>query len=74
MKTLYIHIGTSKTGTTTIQTYCGINREQLKSKGVLFPIMPYHYDRITENRNGHFLYATIYENGLRNKEKEKQVL
>lgn len=74
MKTLYIHIGTSKTGTTTIQTYCGINREQLKSKGVLFPIMPYHYDRITENRNGHFLYATIYENGVRNKEKEKQVL
>lgn len=74
MKTLYLHIGTSKTGTTTIQTYCGINREQLKSKGVLFPIMPYHYDRITENRNGHFLYATIYENGVRNKEKEKQVL
>ena len=74
MKTLYIHIGTSKTGTTTIQTYCGINREQLKSKGVLFPIMPYHYDRITKNRNGHFLYAKIYENGVRNKEKEKQVL
>lgn len=74
MKTLYLHIGTSKTGTTTIQTYCGINREQLKSKGVLFPIMPYHYDRITENRNGHFLYAMIYENGVRNKEKEKQVL
>lgn len=74
MKTLYIHIGTSKTGTTTIQTYCGINREQLKSKGVLFPIMPYHYDRITKNRNGHFLYANIYENGVRNKEKEKQVL
>ena len=74
MKTLYLHIGTSKTGTTTIQTYCGINREQLKSKGVLFPIMPYHYDRITKNRNGHFLYATIYENGVRNKEKEKQVL
>lgn len=74
MKTLYIHIGTSKTGTTTIQTYCGINREQLKSKGVLFPIMPYHYDRITENRNGHFLYANVYENGVRNKEKEEQVL
>ena len=74
MKTLYLHIGTSKTGTTTIQTYCGVNREQLKSKGVLFPIMPYHYDRITENRNGHFLYANIYENGVRNKEKEEQVL
>lgn len=74
MKTLYLHIGTSKTGTTTIQTYCGINREQLRSKGVLFPIMPYHYDRITKNRNGHFLYAMIYENGVRNKEKEKQVL
>ena len=74
MKTLYLHIGTSKTGTTTIQTYCGINREQLKSKGVLFPIMPYHYDRITKNRNGHFLYANIYENGVRNKEKEEQVL
>ena len=73
MKTLYIHIGTPKTGTTSIQNFCGLNREKLKEQGVLYPIMNYHYERKSVNRNGHFLIGTIKENGTRNKEKEKQV-
>lgn len=73
MKTLYIHIGTAKTGTTSIQNFCGLNREKLKEQGVLYPIMNYHYERKSVNRNGHFLIGTIKENGTRNKEKEKQV-
>lgn len=73
MKTLYIHIGTPKTGTTSIQNFCGLNREKLKGQGVLYPIMNYHYERKSVNRNGHFLIGTIKENGTRNKEKEKQV-
>ena len=73
MKTLYIHIGTPKTGTTSIQNFCGLNREKLKEQGVLYPIMNYHYERKSVNRNGYFLTGTIKENGTRNKEKEKQV-
>lgn len=73
MKTLYIHIGTPKTGTTSIQNFCGLNREKLKEQGVLYPIMHYHYERKSVNRNGYFLTGTIKENGTRNKEKEKQV-
>lgn len=73
MKTLYIHIGTPKTGTTSIQNFYGLNREKLKEQGVLYPIMNYHYERKSVNRNGHFLIGTIKENGTRNKEKEKQV-
>ncbi len=73
MKTLYIHIGTPKTGTTSIQNFCGFFREKLKEQGVLYPIMNYHYERKSVNRNGHFLIGTIKENGTRNKEKEKQV-
>ncbi|MEE3440212.1 hypothetical protein [Ruminococcus sp.] len=73
MKTLYIHIGTPKTGTTSIQNFCGLNREKLKEQGVLYPIMHYHYERKSVNRNGYFLHGVIKENGTRNKEKEKQV-
>lgn len=73
MKTLYIHIGTPKTGTTSIQNFCGLNREKLREQGVLYPIMNYHYERKSVNRNGYFLTGTIKENGTRNKEKEKQV-
>lgn len=73
MKTLYIHIGTPKTGTTSIQNFCGLNREKLREQGVLYPIMNYHYERKSVNRNGYFLHGVIKENGTRNKEKEKQV-
>lgn len=73
MKTLYIHIGTPKTGTTSIQNFCGLNREKLREQGVLYPIMNYHYERKSVNRNGYFLTGTIKENGTRNKEKEKEV-
>lgn len=73
MKTLYLHIGTAKTGTTSIQTFCGLNREILQNKGILFPVMPYAYKRISPNRNGHFLFGIITENNVRSKEKEQEV-
>ncbi len=38
MKTLYFHIGTSKTGTTAIQSFCYKNRDILKNKGIIYPI------------------------------------
>ena len=36
MRRVLIHIGTEKTGTTTIQEFLHINREKLYSKGIVF--------------------------------------
>lgn len=35
--TVYLHIGTGKTGTTTIQTFLETNRDVLRSKGLIVP-------------------------------------
>ena len=37
-KTVFIHIGTHKTGTTSIQVEFTARREELRSKGVLYPV------------------------------------
>ena len=56
MKTLYLHIGTAKTGTTSLQKFFAINRELLKKKGYDFPEMPFSFEDVGQkNRNGHFL-------------------
>lgn len=36
-KRVYIHIGTGKTGTTALQSFCHANRDLLLDKGVLYP-------------------------------------
>lgn len=36
-RTCYIHIGTHKTGTTSIQAFLALNRERLSAKGVVLP-------------------------------------
>ena len=56
MKTLYLHIGTAKTGTTSLQKFFAINRDILRKKGFDFPEMPFHFEDVGQkNRNGHFL-------------------
>lgn len=40
MTILYLHIGTEKTGTTSIQRFLRANRELLRARGVLFPLAP----------------------------------
>lgn len=37
---IYLHIGTGKTGTTSIQTFLELNREALKTKGIIVPTSP----------------------------------
>lgn len=37
---LYLHIGTEKTGTTSIQKFFRFNRELLRREGVLYPVTP----------------------------------
>ena len=55
MKTLYVHLGQQKTGSTTLQRFCAINREALGAHGVAYPLMPFKYRYVTKARNGHFL-------------------
>ena len=58
-KTLYLHIGGPKTGTTTIQSFLTNNRDILKSKGYLYPKIDYLYPEISflkdYDQNGIFL-------------------
>ena len=55
MSTLYLHIGTPKTGTTAIQHFLAINRKVLESKGYNFPFMKMRFENLSRNRNAHFL-------------------
>lgn len=36
----FLHIGTEKTGTTTIQGFLALNRERLREQGILYPVAP----------------------------------
>lgn len=75
MKTLYLHIGTPKTGSTSIQKFLCANREVLKKHGYCYPVIPIYYQRMGRARNALFLQGLIYdENGKRDKEKEQQNL
>ncbi len=80
MKTLYLHIGSPRTGTTSIQHFCHVNKDVLEEKGYCFPIFPHDYphNRSRLNparRNGLFLEAVYMdENGVRDKEKEAEIL
>lgn len=74
MKTLYLHIGTQKTGTTSIQGFCKDNGQVLESKGYCYPIFPYTYPRVSNDRNAHFLMGRILDaDGNRMTEKEKRI-
>lgn len=75
MKTLYIHIGTPKTGTTSIQTFCVTNIEKLKSMGYAYPPCPHSYPNVSGRRNNaRFLVGAIRdENGNRCYEEEKRI-
>lgn len=72
MKTLYLHIGTAKTGTTAIQAFCKANQEVLGRKGYYYPVMPYIYPGIGRNRNAAFLQGTICKDGVRQVAEEEQ--
>ncbi len=55
MSTVYLHIGTAKTGTTAIQRFLPLNQERLGNEGYVYPEMPFHFPRIGRGRNAHFL-------------------
>lgn len=76
MKTLYLHIGTPKTGTTAIQLMCYTNEEALAKRGYVYPHLPYEYKNVSIRRNGHFLVGSNYIDGTKKHdvEKEKKIL
>lgn len=73
MKTLYLHIGTQKTGTTSIQHFCHDNNARLTEEGYFYPDFPFEYIHIGKYRNGSFLETIYIDNeGIRHPEKEEE--
>lgn len=71
MKTLYLHIGTAKTATSSIQKYCLINQEVLNKYNYSYPLMPFEYPGVNERRNGHFLLYTFHEERWTDEDKQE---
>ncbi|MCR5178860.1 MAG: hypothetical protein K6C95_07755 [Lachnospiraceae bacterium] len=54
-KTLYLHVGMPKTGTTALQSFCANNGSWLEKNGLIYPVMKYYFRHCSQNRNAHFL-------------------
>ncbi|MCD8014359.1 MAG: hypothetical protein LUG99_14505 [Lachnospiraceae bacterium] len=61
MKTLYMHLGTPKTATSSIQVACEKNDALFHEYGYSFPLFPYRYPGVRTQRNGHFLIEASVE-------------
>lgn len=61
MKLLYLHIGTPKTGTSTIQYFCHLNNDFLLKHGLCYPDLGFRFPGIGQNRNAYFLSHKIYD-------------
>lgn len=57
MRTLYVHIGTPKTATTSIQMFCVENQKVLNKQSYSYPLLDFVYPHVAHRRNGHFLEA-----------------
>ena len=63
MAAIYLHIGTPKTGTSSIQVALADNNRELNKQGITFPDLGYRYEGIRDQRNGHFLIDVHDESG-----------
>lgn len=75
MSTIFLHVGTPKTGTSAIQFFCSKNRKVLKSKGFCYPDLGFRFPGIGVNRNGHFMNRKVLdENKKRMPEEEEKIV
>lgn len=72
MKTLYLHIGTMKTGTCAIQELCTSNQEILNRQGYCYPKLPYSFPGFGKKRNALFLQRPIVKGGVRQTDAERE--
>lgn len=73
MKTMYLHIGMPRTGTTVLQTFCADNEEELNRNGYSYPVMPFSYKNANPYRTAHFMFGhVINPDGSRDRECEKR--
>ena len=75
MKTLFLHIGTPKTATTSLQHFCRDNQNAFGKYSFYYPMFPYKFRYTNDVRNGHFLIGNLYDNeGKRDPLEEAKVL
>ena len=55
MATVYLHIGTPKTGTSFLQNFFQDNRAVLEKQGYVYPDFKMTFQGVGKARNGHFL-------------------
>lgn len=67
MTTVYLSIGTMKTGTTALQSFMGENREVIKKQNYCYPFMEIGIGDKYVNRNAHFL---IYQSDRKGKQEK----
>ena len=72
MPTLYLHIGTPKTGTTALQNFLPANEEVLEQHGICYPDFGFRYAGLGVHRNGHFLVTCNYKDEFGNRVPEKE--
>ena len=58
-KTLWIHVGHPKTGSTALQSFCGENRDLLSERGLSYPSMPDVLHSPNPDKNGLFLVSGL---------------
>lgn len=73
MSTLYLHIGTPKTGTSMIQHLFYENRKICLKQGYCYPKMPFKLGGIGPHRNAYFMTYTCKNDGVRDLEKENLI-
>ena len=62
MKKIILHIGTTKTGTSSLQTFFSENRKTLHNNNIGYFIPSTNYDPYGTTSNGHILNAVIFNN------------